>query len=46
MLKNIKSTYFVKNIFLYISEKQKLKLIKYNKTSQKFINISLMKENI
>ena len=41
MLKNIKSTYFVKNIFLYISEKQKLKLVKYNKTFQKFINISL-----
>ena len=42
MLKNIKSTYFIKNIFLYVSEKKKLKLVKYNKTFQKIINISLI----
>ena len=41
MLKNIKSTYFIKNIFLYVHEKQKLKVVKYNKSLQKNIDISI-----
>ena len=42
MLKNIKSLYFIKLIFLYLDEPQKLKLIKYNKNLQKNINISII----
>ena len=42
MLKNIKSTYFIKNIFLYVHEKQKLKVVKYNKSLQKNIDISII----
>ena len=42
MLKNIKSLYFVKNIFSYVDEKQKLKLLKYNKYLQKIISISII----
>ena len=41
MLKNIRSTYFIKNLFLYIDEKKKLKLVKYNTSFQKIINITL-----
>ena len=41
MLKNIKSTYFSKLILSFINEKQKLLLIKYNKSIQKAININL-----
>ena len=42
MLKNIKSTYFVKILFLYMDEKQKLKLIKYSKSLQKSIDINII----
>ena len=42
MLKNIKSTYFIKNIFLCVNEKQKLKVVKYNKSLQKYIDISII----
>ena len=35
MLKNVKSSYFLKIIFLHIIEGRKLKLIRYNKTLQK-----------
>ena len=35
MLKNIKSSYFIKIIFVFLDEKQKLKLVKYNKSIQK-----------
>ena len=42
MLKNIKSTYFIKLLFRYVDEKQKLKIVKYNKNIQKNINISLI----
>ena len=42
MLKNIQSYYFIQIIFAYIDEKQILKTIKYNKSLQKTINISII----
>ena len=42
MLKDIKSTYFIKLIFSYVDEEQKLKIIKYNKNLQKIIDISII----
>ena len=42
MLKNIKSLYFIKISFLYLDEKKKLQIIKYNKTLQKNLNISII----
>ena len=42
MFKDIKSLYFIKLLFLYIDERQKLKIAKYNKSLQKSINISIM----
>ena len=42
MLKNIKSSYFNAKIFSYIEERQKLKIIKYNKNLQKNMNISII----
>ena len=42
MLKDIKSTYFISKTFSYVDEKQKLKIVKYNKNLQKNINISLI----
>ena len=41
MLKNIKSSYFIKIIFLYFDEKRKLKLLKYNKALQNNIDINI-----
>ena len=41
MLKNINSLYFIQNIFSYLDELRKLKLVKYNKTLQKTININI-----
>ena len=41
MLKKVKSPYIKQSIFLFVSEKIKLKLIKNNKTEQKFFNINL-----
>ena len=41
MLENVKSSYFSKIVFSYIDDKQKLKLVKYNKSLQKKINISI-----
>ena len=41
MLENVISTYFTKVVFSYIDEKQKLKLVKYNKSLQQKINISI-----
>ena len=35
MLESIKSSYFTKIVFSYVDEKQKLKLVKYNKSLQK-----------
>jgi len=42
MLKNIKSLYFIKFIFVNVDEKQKLKIVKYNKSLQKNIGISII----
>ena len=42
MLKNIKSSYFIKIIFSCLFEKQKLKIVKYNKSLQKNIDINLI----
>ena len=42
MLKNVKSSYFIRIIFSFMDEKQKLKLIKYNKSLQKNMNISII----
>ena len=46
MLKNVKSSYFIKIIFSFMDEKQKLKLIKYNKRFQENMNISLFNYKI
>ena len=46
MLKKVKSSYFIRIIFSFIYEKQKLKLIKYNKSFQKNMNISLINYKI
>ena len=42
MLKSIKSVYFTQILFAYINEKEKLKIIKYNKSLQKFVNINII----
>ena len=42
MLANIKSLYFLQLVFSNITEKSKLKLIRYNKSFQNKINISLI----
>ena len=42
MLNNIKSYYITKIIFTFMDEKQKLKIIKYNKSLQKNIDRSLI----
>ena len=42
MLKKIKSVYFIRLIFSYVDERQKLKIIKYNKNLQKNINIKII----
>ena len=41
MLKNIKSEYFIKIIFMHLNDYQQLKLIKYNKYLQNKLNIDL-----
>ena len=45
MLKNVKASYFLRVLFSYMDEKQKLELIKYNKSLQENINISLINYN-
>ena len=42
MLKNVKTSYFLRIIFSCIEEKRKLELIKYNKFLQENLNISLI----
>ena len=42
MLKNIKSIYFIRILFSHINEKQKLKVVKYNKNFKKYIDISII----
>ena len=41
MLKKVKSLYFIKNLFVYVDEKIKLKIMKYDKSFQKIININI-----
>ena len=41
MLKNIKSSYILKETLSYLIELNKLKLVKYNKSLQKAININV-----
>ena len=42
MLKNIKSSYFIKFIFAHVDEKQKLKIVKFNKSLQNTLNITII----
>ena len=42
MLENIKSKYFLKLIFSFVDEEQKLKLVKYNKSLQNIIDLSII----
>ena len=42
MLQNIKSYYFIKLIYTFVEEAQKLKLVKYNKRIQKNLDISII----
>jgi hypothetical protein len=42
MLENIKSLFFMRIFFSYVDEKQKLKIIKYNKSLQSNVNISII----
>ena len=42
MLENIKSLYYEKIIFIHVEEKLKLNLIKYNKSLQQIMNISII----
>ena len=42
MLKNVKSIYFLRFIFSLVDEKQKLELIKYNKSLQENLNVTLI----
>ena len=42
MLKKIRSFHIFKEIFTYLNDARKLKLIKYNKKIQRKININLM----
>ena len=46
MLKKVKSSYFIRIIFSFIFEKQKLKLIKYNKSLQETMDIKLINYKI
>ena len=42
MLTIIKSSYFIPSLFSYVIERQKLKVIKYNRILQKNLNISIL----
>ena len=42
MLKKVKSSYFLRIIFSFVDEKQKLELIKYNKRFKEINNIRLI----
>ena len=42
MIKNVKSSFIIKKIFLCMNETTKLKLIKYTKDLQKINNISII----
>ena len=42
MLQNIKSSYFVRLIYTFVEEVQKLKLVRYNKSIQNNLDISII----
>ena len=42
MLQNIKSSYFVRLIYTFVEEVQKLRLVRYNKSMQKNLDISII----
>ena len=42
MFKNIKSSYFIKLIYTFVDEAQKLKLVKYIKNIQKNLDIGII----
>ena len=42
MFQNIKSSYFIKLIFTFVEEVQKLKLVRYNKSIQRNLDISII----
>ena len=42
MLQNSKSIYFLKRLFAFVDEKNKLDIIKYNKSIQKHLNVKLI----
>ena len=46
MLENIRSKYILSNLLFHISEKKKLKLIRYNKNIQAKLNIKLLNYKI
>ena len=42
MLEIIKSIYFIKNLFSYVCEYRKLKIINYNKILQNSLNLNII----
>ena len=46
MLEKIKSIFFIKILFFHIEEREKLKLVKYNKTLQYTIGLNLINYKI
>ena len=42
MLKNSKSIYFIKRLFTFVDEKNKLDIIKYNKNMQNILDINFI----
>ena len=42
MLQKTKSEYFIKRLFTFVDEKNKLDIIKYNKNMQNILDISLI----
>ena len=42
MLKNVKSSYHLKNIFSFVNETIKLQLLKYNKNLQKEMDLNIL----
>ena len=45
MLKKSKSIYFIRRLFTFVDEKDKLNIIKYNKNMQNILDISLINYN-
>ena len=42
MLQKFKSSYFIKLIYIFVEEVQKLRLVRYNKSIQKNLDISII----